>query len=76
MTLLFFFAPFSPTSPFIATCFSVSDSMAFDGVDFDEPMEVEALEEKPVIKDEPEPKKAAVAVKVETKGEPEDPVLL
>ncbi|XP_074549781.1 DNA polymerase alpha catalytic subunit [Halichoeres trimaculatus] len=54
----------------------VSDSMAFDGVDFDEPMEVEALEEKPVIKDEPEPKVAAVAVKVETKKEPEDPVLL
>lgn len=52
--------------------------MAFDEVDFDEPMEVGLEEEKPTMKDEAEHKAAAaeVAVKVETKAEPQDPVLL
>lgn len=60
-------------------CFSVNDALAFDGVDFDEPMEVGLEEEeKPALKDdaEPSPKAAAVAVKVEPKAEPQDPVLL
>ncbi|KAM3592904.1 uncharacterized protein V6R79_001516 [Siganus canaliculatus] len=52
-----------------------NDSLAFDGVDFDEPMEVEQEETKPAVKAEPEPE-AAVAVKVEPKKEPQDPVLL
>ncbi|XP_034562233.1 DNA polymerase alpha catalytic subunit [Notolabrus celidotus] len=54
----------------------VSDSMAFDSVDFDEPMEVVQQEEKPVIKHEPEPKAEAVALKVEPKVELRDPLLL
>lgn len=59
-------------------CFSVNDALAFDGMDFDEPMEVGLEEEKPADKDEAEPKAAAaeVAVKVEPKAEPRDPVLL
>lgn len=58
---------------------SASDALAFDGVDFDEPMEVRLEEEeKPVVKDEARPKAgtAEVAVKVEPKVEPHDPVLL
>ncbi|XP_023153552.2 DNA polymerase alpha catalytic subunit isoform X2 [Amphiprion ocellaris] len=54
----------------------VNDTLAFDGVDFDEPMEVGFEEEKPEVKDEPEPKAAAAPVKVEPKAEPQDPVLL
>ncbi|XP_078147531.1 DNA polymerase alpha catalytic subunit isoform X1 [Centroberyx gerrardi] len=60
----------------------VNEALAFDGVDFDEPMEVgleEEEEERPPVKDEaePEPKAAAVAtVKVEPKAEPQDPVLM
>lgn len=56
----------------------VNDAMAFDGVDFDEPMEVGLEEEKPALKDETELKavEAKVAVKVEPKSEPQDPVLL
>lgn len=59
-------------------CFSENDPLAFDGVDFDEPMEVGLEEEKPALKDDAEssPKAAAVAVKVEPKAEPQDPVLL
>lgn len=59
-------------------CFSANDAMAFDEVDFDEPMDVGLEEEKPTMKDEAEHKAAAaeVAVKVETKAEPQDPVLL
>ncbi|KAG8009409.1 DNA polymerase alpha catalytic subunit [Nibea albiflora] len=54
-----------------------NDALAFDGVDFDEPMEVGLEEEKPVLKDDVEPKATAkVAVKVEPKAEPQDPVLL
>lgn len=53
-----------------------NDALAFDGVDFDEPMEVGFEEEKPVVKDEPEHKAAVAAVKVEPKAEPQDPVLL
>nr|CBN81881.1 DNA polymerase alpha catalytic subunit [Dicentrarchus labrax] len=56
----------------------VSDALAFDGVDFDEPMEVGVEEEKPAMKNEDELKAAAaqVSVKVEPKSEPQDPVLL
>ncbi|XP_020508693.2 DNA polymerase alpha catalytic subunit [Labrus bergylta] len=58
----------------------VNDAMAFDGVDFDEPMEVGLEEQKPEIKDaaESDPKAAAavVAVKTEPKAEPQDPVLM
>lgn len=62
----------------MALFFSVNDALAFDGVDFDEPMEVRVEEEKPVVKDEAGPKAgtAEVAVKVEPKVEPHDPVLL
>ncbi|XP_008436829.1 DNA polymerase alpha catalytic subunit isoform X2 [Poecilia reticulata] len=56
------------------------DSLAFEGVDFDEPMEVEHEEEKAVAKDEAklEPKGGLTAteVKVEHKAERQDPVLL
>ncbi|XP_023272748.1 DNA polymerase alpha catalytic subunit [Seriola lalandi dorsalis] len=57
----------------------VNEALAFDGVDFDEPMEVGLEEEKPAVTEntEPETKVAAVtAVKVEPKAEPKDPVLL
>lgn len=58
----------------------VSDSLAFDGVDFDEPMEVGLEEGKPEVKaaDAAEPKTAVsvLAVKAEPKTEPQDPVLL
>lgn len=62
----------------MALCFSVNDALAFDGVDFDEPMEVGLEEEKPIVKDEAGPKAGAaeVAVKVEHKAELQDPVLL
>ncbi|TMS09148.1 DNA polymerase alpha catalytic subunit [Larimichthys crocea] len=54
-----------------------NDALAFDGVDFDEPMEVGLEEEKTVVKDDVEPKATAkVAVKAEPKAEPQDPVLL
>ncbi|KAE8279948.1 DNA polymerase alpha catalytic subunit [Larimichthys crocea] len=54
-----------------------NDALAFDGVDFDEPMEVGLEEEKPVVTDDVEPKATAkVAVKAEPKAEPQDPVLL
>ncbi|XP_075936283.1 DNA polymerase alpha catalytic subunit [Anarhichas minor] len=54
------------------------EEVAFDGVDFDEPMEVGLVEETPALKDnaEPSPKAAAAAVRVEPKAEPQDPVLL
>lgn len=55
------------------------NSLAFEGVDFDEPMEVEQ-EEKAVAKDEaklePEGGLTATEVKVEHKAERQDPVLL
>uniref|UniRef100_A0A3B5AJM4 DNA polymerase n=1 Tax=Stegastes partitus TaxID=144197 RepID=A0A3B5AJM4_9TELE len=55
----------------------VSDALAFDGVDFDEPMEVGLEEEKPDLKDDAEPEpKAAAEVKVEPKDENQDPILL
>lgn len=60
----------------MALFFSVNDALAFDGVDFDEPMEVRVEEEKPVVKDEAKAGTAEVAVKVEPKVEPHDPVLL
>lgn len=70
---------FSLLAPYLCLtlCFSANDALAFYGVDFDEPMEVGLEEEKPAVKDETEPKAAAeVAVKVEPKAEPQDPVLL
>ncbi|XP_041824817.1 DNA polymerase alpha catalytic subunit [Melanotaenia boesemani] len=48
-----------------------NDTLGFDVVDFDEPMDVGLEEEKPVVKDEP-----VAAVKVEPKAEPQDSVLL
>ncbi|XP_029979696.1 DNA polymerase alpha catalytic subunit isoform X2 [Sphaeramia orbicularis] len=53
----------------------VNDAMALDGVDFDEPMDVEFNDEKHVVKEdtEPEPKTVAPA---SIKAEPQDPVLL
>lgn len=59
----------------------MSHALEFDGVDFDEPMEVgpqeeEEKEEKAVVKDEDKSKLAAeVAIKVEPKAEAQDPVL-
>ena len=53
----------------------MNDALAFDEVDFDEPMEVGVEEEKPELKDDVEPSPKA-AVKVEPKAEPQDPVLL
>lgn len=67
----------SSALPVMTLCFSGNDALAFDGVDFDEPMEVGLEEEKPVMKDDVEPKATAkVAVKAEPKAEPQDPVLL
>ncbi|XP_034416045.1 DNA polymerase alpha catalytic subunit isoform X2 [Cyclopterus lumpus] len=56
----------------------VNDTLAFDGVDFDEPMEVGLEEETPALKDNAESshKAEAAGVKVEPKAEPQDPVLL
>ncbi|TWW71126.1 DNA polymerase alpha catalytic subunit isoform X1 [Takifugu flavidus] len=54
----------------------VSHTLDFDEVDFDELMEVELEEEKPVVKDEAKSKgEAKVAPKVEPKMEPHDPIL-
>lgn len=57
----------------------MSHALEFDGVDFDEPMEVgpeQEEEEKAVVKDEDKSKLAAeVAIKVEPKAEAQDPVL-
>lgn len=56
---------------------SVNHALEFDGVDFDEPMEIGLEEEKPAVKDEAESKVAAeVATKAEPKAEPHDPILL
>ncbi|KAK1884775.1 DNA polymerase alpha catalytic subunit, partial [Dissostichus eleginoides] len=52
------------------------DALGFDEVDFDEPMEVGLEDEKPAIKDDPEPPSEAAEVKVEPKAEPQDPVLV
>ncbi|XP_040922222.1 DNA polymerase alpha catalytic subunit [Toxotes jaculatrix] len=57
----------------------VNDSLAFDGVDFDEPMEVGLEEAKPAVTEDAELETkvaAGAAVKVEPKAEPQDPVLL
>ncbi|XP_026148395.1 DNA polymerase alpha catalytic subunit [Mastacembelus armatus] len=56
----------------------VNGTMVFDGVDFDEPMEVGLEEEKLVLKEDakPEPETAAAEIKVEPKSELRDPVLL
>uniref|UniRef100_A0A3B4X0P2 DNA polymerase n=1 Tax=Seriola lalandi dorsalis TaxID=1841481 RepID=A0A3B4X0P2_SERLL len=61
----------SPMNPFSIK--PPKPKLAFDGVDFDEPMEVGLEEEKPAVTEntEPETKVAAVtAVKVEPKAEP------
>ncbi|XP_010764060.1 DNA polymerase alpha catalytic subunit-like, partial [Notothenia coriiceps] len=52
------------------------DALGFDEVDFDEPMEVGLEDEKPAIKDDPEPSSEAAEVKVEPKADPQDPVLV
>lgn len=60
-------------------CFLENDAMAFDGVDFDEPMEVGLEEEKPAVTEDAEFESKAstvAAVKVEPKAEPRDPILL
>ncbi|XP_068438304.1 DNA polymerase alpha catalytic subunit [Clinocottus analis] len=56
----------------------VNDTLAFDGVDFDEPMEVGLEEEMPDLKDNAEPSHevAMVVVNVEPKSEPQDQILL
>uniref|UniRef100_A0A4W6CIR0 DNA polymerase n=1 Tax=Lates calcarifer TaxID=8187 RepID=A0A4W6CIR0_LATCA len=57
---------------FIAMCFLENDAMAFDGVDFDEPMEVGLEEEKPAVTEDAEFESKAstvAAVKVEPKAE-------
>ncbi|XP_058497932.1 DNA polymerase alpha catalytic subunit [Solea solea] len=53
----------------------VNDALAFDGVDFDEPMEVGFEEKTPAVTEEAEPK-AVAAVKMEAKAETLDPALL
>lgn len=69
---------FNLAAPEVSTIlFSVSHTLDFDEVDFDELMEVELEEEKPVVKDEAKSKgEAKVAPKVEPKMEPHDPILL
>ncbi|XP_024910225.1 DNA polymerase alpha catalytic subunit isoform X2 [Cynoglossus semilaevis] len=55
----------------------VTDTLAFDGVDFDEPMEVGPEEAEPAgAEDESKPAAALATVKVEVKAEIPDPVLL
>ncbi|XP_062235856.1 DNA polymerase alpha catalytic subunit isoform X1 [Platichthys flesus] len=57
----------------------VDDSLAFDGVDFDEPMEVGLEEEKPAVTEDAELGSkggAFAAVKLEPKEECPDPILL
>ncbi|KAG7225135.1 hypothetical protein INR49_014592, partial [Caranx melampygus] len=54
----------------------VNDALAFDGVDFDEPMEVGLAEEKPAVPEEAQPESKVAAVKVEPKVEPQDNILL
>lgn len=55
---------------------AVSHALEFDGVDFDEPMELRLEEEKPAVKDEDKSKLAAeVAATVEPKAEAHDPIL-
>lgn len=75
---VFCYFSISASYSFMVTCFSANDALEFDGVDFDEPMEVDHEEEKPAVKEEPKPKavSAQVAVKVEPKAEPQDPALL
>uniref|UniRef100_A0A8D3CJN3 DNA polymerase n=1 Tax=Scophthalmus maximus TaxID=52904 RepID=A0A8D3CJN3_SCOMX len=54
---------------FTSVSFLVNDALAFDGVDFDEPMEVGGEEEKPAVTEEAEPESKMAAVKVEPKEE-------
>lgn len=61
---------------FMAICFLVNDAMAFDGVDFDEPMEVGLEEEKPAVQEEAKPESKVATVKVEPKVEPQKNILL
>ncbi|XP_012718464.2 DNA polymerase alpha catalytic subunit [Fundulus heteroclitus] len=57
-----------------------NDSLAFEGVDFDEPMEAEHQDETPVAKNDakldPKGGLTPAEVKVEPQCEPQDPVLL
>ncbi|XP_041717792.2 DNA polymerase alpha catalytic subunit isoform X2 [Coregonus clupeaformis] len=52
------------------------NSLQFDGVDFDEPMEVGLEQEKEGPVNEEEEPETKPAIKVEPKAEPQDPVLL
>lgn len=62
---------------FIKMFVSVSHALEFDGVDFDEPMEVGLEEEKPSVKDEDKSKLAAeVEPKAELKAKAHDPILV
>lgn len=64
---------FNLTAPKLSAILSsVSHTLDFDGVDFDEPMEVGLEEEKPAVKDEAKSEEAEVELKVE----PHDPILL
>lgn len=56
----------------------MSHTLDFDEVDFDEPMEVELEEKKPVVKDEAKTGEgeATVVPKAEPKMEPIDPIRL
>uniref|UniRef100_A0A8C3G2R0 DNA polymerase n=1 Tax=Cyclopterus lumpus TaxID=8103 RepID=A0A8C3G2R0_CYCLU len=70
------FAPFLASSinnelAFYENVFLVNDTLAFDGVDFDEPMEVGLEEETPALKDNAESshKAEAAGVKVEPKAD-------
>lgn len=60
----------------MAMCFLVNEALAFDGVDFDEPMEVALEEENPAAPEEAQPESKVAAVKVEPKVEPQDNILL
>ncbi|KAF7213996.1 DNA polymerase alpha catalytic subunit isoform X2 [Nothobranchius furzeri] len=54
-----------------------NDAVAFEGVDFDEPMEVDLEQEKkPVVEEEAEPEPKAAAAAAAAKVEPQDPVLM
>lgn len=60
--------------------FTENDTSAFDGVDFDEPMEVGFEEEKTDVKGDPEPEPKTVmemaAVKAQPEAKTQDPLLL
>lgn len=81
MQIAWFSSPssvFNLAAPEVSTVLSsVSHTLDFDEVDFDEPMEAELEEEKPAVKDEAKGEgEARVVPKVEPKMEPHHPILL